>query len=663
MPMDLEDELLPLFCEETAELLTEYETGLLRLEAHPDDAESLHHVFRCAHSLKGGAALMKFADIVRVADALESLLGRLRDGLCSVTSEVISVLLTSTDALRALLKHVGPNAAKLPPEEAAAIERLLAAISPFLDLGATPQYRGESGAVTDDLPALPTAYEIDFRPPRDVLRRGLDPLRIIADLDALGEVRRAAPTLSALPSLQAMDPEQCYLSWTLELVTSRPLAEIEDRLDFAVAPGAVTAARSVTVRPLEPVHEIHRLAAPRLTDPEETQDFRVRVDKIDRLVNLVGELVTTQSIVAQTVATLTPERVTMLQETVRQMERQVRELHEGVMAVRMVSARTLFTRFPRLVRDLAHATGKQAALDLSGEDTELDKRVIERMANPLAHLVRNAVDHGLESPDERRGAGKPAVGQIRLGAYQQGGNVYIEVADDGAGLDPDGIRAKALQLGLIAPEQPLTDEEVFALVMRPGFSTAPTITEISGRGVGMDVVKQSVETLGGTISIRSARGKGTRFRIKLPLTLAMVDGQIVTVGDQAYVLPLVAIRECVRPVPGSVRAIQGAGEVVVVRGITLGMLRLHELFGLAPASGDPEPGLVIILEHDGRSLALAVDALGAQQQVVIKNVGAQLGQLDGVTGATILGDGRVALILDVPGLVSLGAARRRLVAA
>jgi len=298
--MDLEDELLPLFCEETAELLTEYETGLLRLEAHPDDAESLHHVFRCAHSLKGGAALMKFADIVRVADALESVLGRMRDGVCSVTSEVISVLLTSTDALRTLLKHVGPNAARLPPAEAEAIERLLAAVSPFLDRNPTPQSRGESGTVTHDLPALPPAYEIDFRPPRDVLRRGLDPLRIIADLDALGEVRRAAPSLSALPSLQEMDPEQCYLGWTLELVTSRPLAEIEDRLDFAVAPGAVTSANRVRVRPLEP----HRLAAPRLTDPEETHDFRVRVDKIDRLVNLVGELVTTQSVVAQTVATL-----------------------------------------------------------------------------------------------------------------------------------------------------------------------------------------------------------------------------------------------------------------------------------------------------------------------------------------------------------------------
>ena len=572
---------------------------------------------------------------------------------------MISVLLTSTDALRTLLKHVGPNAARLPPAEAEAIERLLAAVSPFLDRNATPQSRGESGTVTHDLPALPPAYEIDFRPPRDVLRRGLDPLRIIADLDALGEVRRAAPSLSALPSLQEMDPEQCYLGWTLELVTSRPLAEIEDRLDFAVAPGAVTSANRVRVRPLEP----HRLAAPRLTDPEETHDFRVRVDKIDRLVNLVGELVTTQSVVAQTVATLTPERVTMLQEAVRQMERQVRELHEGVMAVRMVSARTLFTRFPRLVRDLAHTTGKPAALDLSGEDTELDKRVIERMADPLAHLVRNAVDHGLESPDERRGAGKPAVGQIRLGAYQQGGNVYIEVADDGAGLDPERIRAKAIQLGLITPEQPLTDEEVFALVMRPGFSTAPTITEISGRGVGMDVVKQSVETLGGSISIRSERGKGTRFRIKLPLTLAMVDGQIVTVGDQVYVLPLVAIRECVRPASGSVRVIPGAGEVVVVRGSTLGMLRLHELFGLVPTSVDPGQGLVIILEHDGRSLGLAVDALGAQQQVVIKHVGTELGQLGGVAGATILGDGRVALILDVPGLVSLGAARRRLVAA
>jgi two-component system chemotaxis sensor kinase CheA len=662
------DELLTLFCEETADLLTDYEAGLLRLEAHPDDVESLNHVFRCAHSLKGGASMMKFTDLVRVAHALESLLEHMRAGRRPVTAEVVGVLLTSTDALRALLKHVKPDAGNLPPEESESIERLLAAISPLLDShgAAPPAASRESG---DGGPAGSTVYEIDFRPPRDLFRRGLDPLGIIRALGDLGEVRRAALDLSALPSLHEMDPEECYLGWKLQVVTGRPRAELADRLEFAVAPGAETITAHPTPSGTPDAQAGPAVSVPsrglsrRASDHEEAADLRVRVDKVDRLVNLVGELVTTQSMLAQSVATLTPERLTTLQETVRRMERHVREVHEGVMAVRMVSARALFGRFPRLVRDLAHATGKPAILELAGEDTELDKRVIERMADPLAHLVRNAVDHGLESADRRREAGKPAAGRIRLEAYQQGGNVYVEVADDGAGLDRDRIVAKAEEQGLVAGGQALADEEAFALILRPGFSTAEAVTEISGRGVGMDVVRKSVEGLGGSISIRSERGKGTRFRIQLPLTLAMVDGQVLTVGEQAYVLPLVAIRECVRPAPGSVRALPGGGEVVVIRGIALDMLRLHELFGVTPASPDPTRGLAVVVEHDGRSTALAIDGLGVQQQVVIKSVGAQLGKLEGIAGATILGDGLVALIIDVPGLIALAATRRRPAAA
>jgi two-component system chemotaxis sensor kinase CheA len=387
------------------------------------------------------------------------------------------------------------------------------------------------------------------------------------------------------------------------------------------------------------------------------------VRKVDQLVDLVGELATTHAMLAQIVNGLTPERGTRLQEVVTQIDRQVRELHEGIMAVRMVSVRTLFSRFPRLVRDLATATGKPVTLDMAGEDTELDKTVIEMVADPLTHLVRNAIDHGIETPEVRRAAGKPDVGKVRIAAYQQGGHVYIEVSDDGGGLDRDRIVAKAVESGLLAGAEALSDEDVLGLIMRPGFSTAAAVTHLSGRGVGMDVVKRNVETLGGSLTLRSTRGQGTTLRIELPLTLAMLDGQVLQVGEQALILPLVAITESVRPTAGSVHAVADRTEVVVVRGATLPLVRLHRLFDVEPLSEDPTRGIAVIVEHEQRRAALLVDALAGQQQIVVKSLDTGFGKPDGMAAATILGDGRVALILDVPGLMRLASNGRRRTAA
>src|SRR2546425_848183 len=330
---------------------------------------------------------------------------------------------------------------------------------------------------------------------------------------------------------------------------------------------------------------------------------------------------------------------------------------ERVMAVRMLPIRTVFGRFPRLVRDLAHAQGKQVVLEASGEDTELDKSVIEQITDPLTHLLRNAIDHGIEPPEARRAAGKPGVGHLRLRAYQEGGNIHLEVADDGRGLDRDRIARKAEELGLLTADARPSDDEIFGLIWEPGFSTADTVSQVSGRGVGLDVVRRNVETLGGSITVHTERGRGTTFDVRLPLTLVILDGQSLRVGSHTYILPLAAIVESLRPRPGQVSRVFTDAEVVVVRGEAVPMIRLHRVFDIAPATEDPSQGIVVIVEHGGRDVALLVDELGGQQQVVIKSLEANFQKVTGVAGATILSDGGVALILDVPGLVALSRAR------
>jgi two-component system, chemotaxis family, sensor kinase CheA len=388
----------------------------------------------------------------------------------------------------------------------------------------------------------------------------------------------------------------------------------------------------------------------------ETASIRVDTEKIDKLINLVGELVITQSMLSDLGARFAMDKLPVLQERISQLERNTREIQERVMAVRMLPIGTAFNRFPRLVRDLAAKNGKQIQLLMSGEETELDKTVMESIGDPLTHLVRNSADHGLETPEERKAAGKPEQGTVTLNAFHEGGSICIAVADDGRGLNRDKILAKATQQGLIGESEKLTDEQVWQLIFRPGFSTADKVTDVSGRGVGMDVVKRNIEGLGGTVAIRTELGKGTTFTLKLPLTLAIIEGMTVRVGPETYIVPLVSIVESIQPRPSAVKPVAGQGEVVNVRGAYCPVVRLGDVFGVKPDCDDPAKAILVILETEGERAAVMVDELLGQQQVVIKSLEKNFRKVDGMAGATILGDGTVAFILDVRGL--LEAARR-----
>jgi two-component system chemotaxis sensor kinase CheA len=660
------DPLVQAFFDEASELLGDFEAGALRLEDGPHDAELLNRIFRSAHTLKGNSAMLGFERMARFTHVLEDLLDQLRKGRRTVTPRVIDALLTSADVLRALVAAAQAERADGSEEERAAEARALAAIKATLETDEPEPVSPVAAPPATPPAAVPTRmlWEIEFRPPADLLQRGLDPQRILEDASRLGEVLQTVALTDAIPPLEAMDPERAYLGWRLWLLATCTPADVDACFDFVADPSAVT----VRGMPMDDAAGPAPAAAPvpaapaeGYTGPDrrrpgviaEAASIRVPVEKVDRLIDLVGELVIAQSMVAQTVAAFSPDKLPTLLEAVAQVDRHARELHERMMGIRMLPIKTLFARFPRLVRDLAAGAGKQVALETQGEETELDKTVIERIADPLTHLVRNAIDHGLEPPEDREAAGKPATGRVRLGAYQQGENIYIDIVDDGRGLNRDKILAKAVASGLVSAAADLTDDQIFALIFRAGFSTAEKITEISGRGVGMDVVRQNVEALGGSVTIKTELGKGTTFRVKLPLTLAIVDGQILAVGAQSFVLPVMSIVESVQPRREHLNRVLNGGETISLRGRVLPLIRLHKVFGVTPRSEDPTAGLVVVVEQDGRQAALMVDELLSQQQVVIKSLENNFQKVRGVAGATILGDGHVTLILDVPGLLAV----------
>jgi two-component system chemotaxis sensor kinase CheA len=381
--------------------------------------------------------------------------------------------------------------------------------------------------------------------------------------------------------------------------------------------------------------------------------IRVDTAKIDKLINLVGELVITQSMLSDLSARFEMSQLAVLLERVAQLERNTREIQERVMGIRMLPIGSAFSRFPRLVRDLSGKSGKKIQLVLSGEETELDKTVIESITDPLTHLVRNSADHGLESPEERLDNNKPELGTIRLNALHEGGNICITVEDDGRGLNRNKILAKAIKQGLIAENDKLSDDQIWPLIFKPGFSTAEKVTDVSGRGVGMDVVKRNIEGLGGTVTIKTVLGKGTIFMLKLPLTLAIIEGMTVRVGKETYIVPLLSILESTQPKAGAIKTVVGKGELINVRGTYLPMIRLYEVFALQPEHTEPTKAILLILETEGERVAVMVDEILGQQQVVIKSMEQNFRKVDGVAGATILGDGTVGFILDVRGLVEI----------
>ncbi|WP_448142594.1 chemotaxis protein CheA [Stenotrophomonas bentonitica] len=651
MSMDLQ-RFHATFFEESREGLDAMEAGLLALESGQQDPEIINSVFRAAHSIKGGAGTFGFDAIAALTHVLETLLDELRAGKRALEAAAVDAMLSSVDVLRALLREAEHGQPADPQAVAAVKARLEAVLS-----GQAPSAAAPVAAKVDD---TPEAWQIGFVPAPSLFMSGNDPLRIIRELEHLGSLQVAA-RLDRLPGFDQLDPLEAHLAWDLGLVGKVPRSKIEDTFAWVVddceldirpaappslatsAPAAAAPAAAVAAAPAAPA----AAAAPAATSEAETS-IRVAVEKVDALINLVGELVITQAMLKQVSHALDPVHAEQLFAGLDLLERNTRDLQEAVIGVRMLPVDAVFRRFPRLVRDLSSRLGKHVRLRTIGEGTELDKGLIEKIADPLVHLVRNSIDHGLEMPDVRRDAGKDETGTITLAASHQGGHIVIEVSDDGRGLNRDKILAKALERGLAVPDNP-TDAQVWDLIFQPGFSTADAVTDLSGRGVGMDVVRRNIQALGGEVQLESRAGNGTRVLIRLPLTLAILDGMTVAVAGETVILPLAYVLEALQPQPEDVRSMAGEGRVLRVRGEYLPILSLSEYYGFGRRTNDDS--LVVVVEGDGQKIALEVDELVGQQQVVVKNIENNYRRISGVSGATILGDGRVALIVDIGGLV------------
>ena len=663
------------FFDESFEALDLMESTLLTLTVGSPDPESVNAIFRVAHSIKGGGATFGFGEIASFTHSLETLLEELRSGRMAVTQPICDLLLKSVDVMRAMLgaaRTRQPYDAQSVTDLQLDIERIILQCKgdvPGAVSNATPSPSpsGATGATVEWL--------IDLRPGLNFFARGADPARIFRELGRLGSLMVAAQ-LEALPSYQAMDPQRCYLNWSLSLVTNAPESAIREVCEWlnadcaltltagnstaapaagatidTVKPAAVPVPPDATVAAI-PAEPVHFSAAP------DAGSIRVGVEKVDELINTVGELVITHAMLSQISLRVTGPAVDGLRSGMQQLERNMRQLQESVMRVRMLPISTVFSRFPRMVRDLAQRLDKQVELKITGETTELDKTVLEKIGDPLLHLVRNSIDHGIESAAARAAAGKSAVGTIHMKASHHGGSIVIEVGDDGAGLDAERIVAKARAAGLVGPTDRLSDAEIQELIFSPGFTTAAVATDVSGRGVGMDVVRSNVTELGGKIEVHSERGRGSRFLITLPLTLAIVDGLSVAVGDQTYILPMMSTIESLRLTPSQVTTIADGREVFGFRNEYLPILRLYKFFGLSPRSRALHEGLVVVVEGAGRRVGLFVDDLLGQQQVVIKSLETHYGRVTGISAATILGDGSVALILDVADLIRSAAHRQ-----
>jgi two-component system chemotaxis sensor kinase CheA len=675
------------FYEESGEAIAQMEAALLRLDVGVPDVDVVNTIFRVAHSIKGGAATFGFNEITSFTHSLETLFDELRSKRLQVSTGLCDLLLRSVDVMRDMLKAQQSR----QPMDAQRVADLQFELELAVAQGGATAAAAASVKADDA-----KVYRIRFHPYLHMLARGNDPLRMFRELRELGDLQVEADA-AALPALAELDPENCYLGWTLTLRTEVPRQSVLEVFDWAegdcaleiseagaepVAAAPTPAAAAATVAATMAATMAATAPAGARAAPEcdpsvaapaaaaagdvaaakanprsgeaarglDASSIRVSIEKIDELMNSVGELVVTQSMMNQFGSMLGGVEGERLRAGLAQLERNVRELQESVMRVRMVPISFVFSRFPRMVRDLSQRLGKQVQLKMTGGDTELDKIVLEKIGDPLVHLVRNSIDHGIETPDARLAAGKNACGTVHLHAYHRGSSITVQVTDDGGGLKRDRILAKARERGLVRPDELLSDAAIDDLIFAAGLSTVQSANDISGRGVGMDVVRRNVEELGGSIEMHSEPGNGARFEITLPLTLAIVDGQTVVVGDESYIVPLTAIVESLRLQNASLSQVVGHGEVLSFRGEYLPVVRLREVFNTGGSCAAADQGLIMVVEGDGRRVGLCVDELLGQQQVVVKTLEANYGHVEGIAGATVLGDGSVALILDISGL-------------
>ncbi|KZN44809.1 chemotaxis protein CheA [Pseudoalteromonas luteoviolacea] len=707
MSIDL-SQFFDVFFEESFEGLDAMEAELLNLEPGKEDSETINTIFRAAHSIKGGSGTFGFVSVSDFTHVLETLLDQIRDGQRVLTAEHVNLLLKSVDCVRGLLSAL--QAEEEPDlSESYELKARFEAI-----LGGEESSVEETVTTAVESEALrSTTYQIEFKPEPHLFKTGNEPLYMFSELAELGDLEVRA-FHDAIPDFLEFDPEDCFLHWRFFLTTSREeqaIAEIfewvEDDAEIKIeacgglfddepaqtpsAPqvdqgvvsassessGEVAGETSGSVEAVKPDVETEKaqqaLAAVQQkvetvkntkTENRKSSDsgatsIRVGIDKVDSLINMVGELVITQAMLSQIGdQDITESSIAALQEGLTQLAHNTRDLQENVMRIRMLPISFVFSRFPRLVRDTSQKLNKQVELKLVGEQTELDKTVMEKLSDPMVHLVRNSLDHGLETPEDRIANGKDPVGTVTLNAFHQGGNIVIEIMDDGKGLDTDKIRNKAIANGLIQESDELSVEEINELIFMPGFSTADSVSDISGRGVGMDVVRRNIQALNGSVEVTSKQGVGSTFTIRLPLTLAILDGQLVQVAAHTYIIPLISIVESLQIDIAKVSKVGKGLEVLRLRDEYIPILRLYDIFSHQGAREELDKTLLVVVESDNYKIGLLVDDLLAQQQVVIKSLEANYQKVDGISGATILGDGTVSLIIDISGLIKLSGLRR-----
>ncbi|MEL9441831.1 chemotaxis protein CheA [Escherichia coli] len=648
MSMDISD-FYQTFFDEADELLADMEQHLLVLQPEAPDAEQLNAIFRAAHSIKGGAGTFGFSVLQETTHLMENLLDEARRGEMQLNTDIINLFLETKDIMQEQL-----DAYKQSQEpDAASFDYICQAL------------RQLALEAKDETPSAVTRLSVVAKSePQDEQSRSQSPRRIILSRLKAGEVDLLEEELGHLTTLTDVVKGTDSLS----AILTGDIAEddITAVLCFVIEADQITF-ETVEVSPKISPPPVLKLAAEqaptgrvereKTTRSSESTSIRVAVEKVDQLINLVGELVITQSMLAQRSSELDPVNHGDLITSMGQLQRNARDLQESVMSIRMMPMEYVFSRYPRLVRDLAGKLGKQVELTLVGSSTELDKSLIERIIDPLTHLVRNSLDHGIELPEKRLAAGKNSVGNLILSAEHQGGNICIEVTDDGAGLNRERILAKAASQGLTVSEN-MSDDEVAMLIFAPGFSTAEQVTDVSGRGVGMDVVKRNIQEMGGHVEIQSKQGTGTTIRILLPLTLAILDGMSVRVADEVFILPLNAVMESLQPREADLHPLAGGERVLEVRGEYLPIVELWKVFNVAGAKTEATQGIVVILQSGGRRYALLVDQLIGQHQVVVKNLESNYRKVPGISAATILGDGSVALIVDVSALQAINREQR-----
>jgi len=686
MSVDL-SQFIPTFLEESFEGLALMESSLLTLEQ--GDSESINSIFRAAHSIKGGAGTFGFMHVTEFTHLVETLLDEMRDGLREIEQSDVELLLESVDCMKLMIEAI-QNEEDFDMSVTADTTKKLEAL---LNMGASEAPSENTASDEQDSEAnKQNGWHISFIPEHQIVQTGNDPMFLFNALAELGDLTIEADT-SELGSLTEIDVEELYISWQMTLKTDASKEDIleifewvEDECELTVeqsiqaesnttesdSSAATVAEKATSESDSQPEKIESRVSedsnkpstssatqksaakpAAKAKTKTEAGSIRVGVDKVDSLINLVGELVITQSMLSELGNDFDLTRVERLTAGLEQLLQNTKELQESVMRIRMLPISFAFNRFPRLIHDLSLKTGKQIELKIKGENTELDKTVMEQIGDPLVHLVRNAVDHGIEPAEVRVANGKPEQGTVCLDAYHQGGNIVIEIADDGGGINTEVIFNKAVEKGLIEPNTNLTDTQIYDLLFEPGFSTAKEVSDISGRGVGMDVVKKNIHALGGRIQVQSTPGKGSNFKVNLPLTLAILDGQLIRVGEEVYIVPLITIVESLQAKSELINRVNGDMILYRLRDENVPVIPIFQLFNIPADNQDINNSLLVVVEADGQKVGLMVDDLLAQQQVVIKSLKDNYQDVAGVSGATILGDGSVAMILDIPGLIAM----------